>query len=297
MGTSLAEKLAETQAKVVGVDLVPPREQFCSVVTGDLLDKVFVRGTLAWFQPDVIVHFAAQARVDPSLKDPVYTYRANVEATINLIELAMLTKARLIYASSEIIYGEADRYPTKEFQNFRPDSPYAASKAAADLMVQQANGRGCKTVVLRSGMGYGPRSPPSQVVTKFILNCMDDKPLLFPDGPVRHPTRDANFIGNFVKGVVQVIDNPDITGVFNMGSGHETDLLTLAEKVIKAVGKGRIEYRADYPYREGEEGKRTWLDITKAHDAFGYNPQVPMSDGLNITHNWLLSGGREMYGW
>ena len=296
VGTSLAERLILRNEEVIGVDLVEPKEQFCPFIRADLTDKwqVLGLGQSKW-QP-TILHFAAQAWVDPSLTDPIFTYRANVQATINVLELAVRTNARLVYPSSEIIYGEADRYPTKEFYTLKPDSPYAASKAAADLMVQQANGRGTKTVVLRSGMGYGPRSPPNQVVTRFILRCMDGKPLLFPDGPVRHPTRDINFIGNFVQGVLAVLDHPEVTGVYNLASGHELDLLTLAERVIGVVGKGQIEFRSDFKYRESEEGKRTWLDCTKAREAFGYDPSIGLDEGLEKTYNWLKDN-REKYGW
>lgn len=271
-----------------------PREIFgpLTVVIGDLLNRTFLEELFKKFKFDVILHFAAQARVEPSYADPIATYRTNVEVTINLLEMARRNGIYMVYASSEVIYGSADRYPTAEHYHLRPDSPYAASKAACDLLVQQCGG-----TVIRSGMGYGERSPPSQVITKMILRCMDDKPLLFPAGPVQHPTRDVNYVRDFTEGVAKVLQKGITKGVFNMGGGREVDVLTLAEKVIATVGRGRIEYSKDFHYRPGEEGRRTWLDNTKAKITFGYEPKYSLEKGLDITYNWLKEGGREHYNW
>ena len=299
VGTNVAEQFAKNpDYEVVGVDMAGPRESFPGVqyVFGDLRDRDFVDVLLGTQKPDVIIHLAAQARVEPGLTDPVGTYRTNVGATINIMEACLKHKVgKLVYASSETIYGVADRYPEKEHYHFRPDSAYPASKAACDMMV--SNCHGLKSVVIRSAMGYGPRSPPNQVVTKFMLKAMDDKSLLFPEGVVQHPTRDMNYIENFVDGIRTVVDHPEVTGVFNIGSGEEIDMLSLAEKIIAIVGSGKIFFDHNFKYRPGEEGKRTWLDITKAHITLGYEPKVKLDEGLIKTSKWLKEGGRKLYGW
>ena len=295
VGTNISEHLAD-KYEIIGTDMNRQKEHTCNMVVGDLLDRRMLETLFKRWDFDVILHFAAQARVDPSFADPIGTYRANVETTINLLEIAKTKNIRFIVASSEIIYGKADEYPCKEHFHLRPDSPYAASKAALDLMVQQVP----NTVVIRSGMGYGPRSPPSQVITKFILTCMRGGDLTFPTStsdPVVHPTRDVNYIGNFVRGIEQLLEHPEISGVFNMGSGQEVDLLSLARKVIATVGNGEIVYSSNFHYRHGEEGKRTWLDNSKAQEAFGYEPQIKLDEGLQMTYDWLKKGGRKKYGW
>ena len=299
VGTSVAEHLTQnTDHEFFGSDLYKPTEGFTNVkyVYGDLRQRSHVDALIGFVKPDVVIHFAAQARVEPSLVDPVGTYRSNVDATINIMEACLKHQVgRLVYASSETIYGEADRYPEKEHYHFRPDNAYAASKAACDILV--SNCHGLKSVVVRSAMGYGPRSPPNQVVTKFMLKAIDGKGLLFPDGPVRHPTRDMNYIGNFVEGIRLILQHPDVTGIFNIGSGEEIDMLSLAEKIISIVGNGQIVYDHNFKYRPGEEGKRTWLDITKAKITFGYNPEIHLNEGLERTYNWLIKSGRKLYKW
>lgn len=296
IGTNLVEHLVKKH-DIIGVDIATPRETFHPItyVLGNLLDRNFIEKLFKTYNIQQILHFAAQARVEPSYDDPLATYRINVEATLNLLEQAITHNVRMVYASSEIIYGQSDTYPTKEHYTLRPDSPYAASKAAADLLVQQCTK--ARTVVIRSGMGYGERSPPSQVITKMMLRCIDDKPLLFPKDAVKHPTRDVNYVKNFVEGIEKVVEHPDVEGVFNMGSGREIDIHSLAELIIRTVGKGSIEYSSDFKYRPGEEGKRTWMDNSKARDTFGYEPRYTLHDGLKRSYEWLRDGGAEFYGW
>lgn len=290
-----------------GLDLVPPKERFPAVAYHicDITDRTEVMRTVLDIQPDLIIHFAAQARVEPSYADPIGTYRVNVQGTINLLEAALrLSRAlpghfdRFVYASSEIIYGPADRYPTKEMDHFRPTQAYAASKVAADVMVQNAHG--LRTVVLRSGMGFGPRSSPKeQIVAKFLWKCLHDEDLLFPMGVEHrlHPTRDINFVGNFVEGVGQIVES-GVTGVYNLASGRETNLEDLAQKCIMAVEgtKSRVLPSDRFEYRPGEVGYRTWLDITKAREDFGYYPKVSLEAGLPVTALWLRQNGNTYWG-
>ncbi len=274
--------------EVLGVDKVAPRETFPEVrdFNLDLLLHVDVVAMFSRIKPDYVIHLAAQARVEPSLEDPIGTYRTNVEATINVLDACEKAKVkRLIYASSEAIYGQADKYPTKESDHFRPISPYAASKIAGDVMVQQF--KKIPTIVIRSGMGFGPRSPPEQVITKFMLRAMDGKDLKFPAGDVVHPTRDVNYIENWMDGIHRALEKENPSSVYNIGGGREYTLPEIAQEVIKVVGSGRIVKDPGFKYREGEEGMRTWLDSSKAGMELGYAPKVSLQTGLHRTYDWL----------
>ncbi len=274
--------------------MAEPRERFPKVAYfyGNLLDVwSSLPDLFREFPPDAIVHCAAQARVDPSLSDPFATYDANTVGTLNLLKYASLQKPPplFVYLSSEAIYGQADCYPTKETDHFRPINPYAASKIAADVIVQQINNRlGMRTCVLRSGMGMGPRSPPQgQVVSKFIVRCLEDRPLLFPRKFSAHPTRDINPIWNFVEGVRLVL-GARATGVYNIASGRELSIFDVAQKVVEAVGRGSVLSTPDFSYREGEDGMRTCLDIGKAQDELGYEPHISFEDALPPTIKWFI---------
>jgi UDP-glucose 4-epimerase len=295
IGTWLCETLAESHT-LNGLDRDPPKTRVDNVsyLIADLRESEHVIEQVRRADPEVIVHLAAQARVEPSLDDPMGTYDDNVVGTINLIRAALGLGAsfrKFVYASSETVYGPAGVYPTPEDVRPNPQSPYAASKAASELLVRAAfDGR---TVVLRSGMGYGPRSDPrAQVVAKFISRALRDESLLFPAAapPEGHPTRDLNYVSNFVDGVRLALE-ADVTGTFNIASGRELSILDLANAVVGRVGSGRVEFSQDYRYRRGEVGLRTWLDISKARGEFGYSPRVELSEGLDRTIRWMRGNG------
>ena len=295
IGASFCERCAgKGPFELVGVDRRPPRERFASMdyISGDLTDGKFVRRLVTNSEPEAIVHFAAQARVDPSLAAASPTYADNVVATLNLIEAAEDLGHRLtqfVYVSSETVYGDAPGYPCPEASPLNPQSPYAASKAACELLVSRALPE--NALILRSGMGYGPRSDPgAQVIGRFICRALTSRPILFPKVVPGggHPTRDVNYVSNFLDGLELAL-GAGATGTFNVASGREVSILDLANEVVKVVGKGSIECSDDFHYRAGEAGVRTWLDISKARDSFGYTPKVPLRAGLKITARWYVS--------
>jgi len=288
VGTSFCEAFHK-KYDLVGVDWNPPKERFPNVkyYQADILDLDQLKEVFFKENPSRVVHFAAQARIEASLINPMGTFQINVAGTINMLEMAkLLNLDQFIYVSSEVIYGVADSYPCKEIQSFKPDSPYAASKVSGDVITQ--NARGVNWVVARPGMGYGPRSnPKEQVVARFLWNIIHGKPLWFPaDRSVVHPTRDLNYIGNFMDGLDLVIQK-NARGVYNLASGRETSILDLAKIILVVVEKGEILYDPDFHYRPGEEGMRTWLDISKAQAELGYKPIVTLEQGIRKTYEWL----------
>jgi len=289
VGTTFCEYFHK-KYDLVGVDWNPPKEKFPNVkyYQADILNLNQLKEVFFKENPSRVVHFAAQARIEASLINPMGTFQINVAGTINMLEMAkLLNLDQFIYVSSEVIYGIADSYPCKEIQSFKPDSPYAASKVSGDVITQ--NAKGVNWVVARPGMGYGPRSDPKQqIVARFIWNVINGKPLRFPaDKNVVHPTRDINYIGNFMDGLNLLIDK-DARDVYNLASGQETSILDLAHIIIDALGKGEIVYDPSFHYRLGEERMRTWLDISKARNDLGYEPRVGLQEGIYITSEWLM---------
>ncbi len=293
IGTNLCEAFHSSRRyDIIGVDSREPRERWSGVeyVALDLTNREGLQQVVRRFGPQMIVHLAAQARVEPSLSDPIGTYRANVVGTINLLEAASRLDGgldRFVYASSETVYGPADTYPTKEDVPLRPLSAYASSKAACEMLVRNAHG--IRSIILRSAMGYGPRSNPSeQVVAKFLAKALRDEPILFPTGLPEnlHPTRDVNYVGNYVEAVARAI-NSGVEGTFNVGSGEEVSVLDLARRIVSLVGSGSIRFDPRFAYRPGEAGLRTWLDTRRAEAAFGYRPAVQLTEGLRRTLAWL----------
>jgi len=288
VGTTFCEAFHEIY-DIVAVDWKPPKEKFANIkyYQADILDLKQLREVFFKENPNRVVHLAAQARIDASLINPIGTFQINIAGTINMLEMAKLMNLdQFIYVSSEVIYGVAESYPCKEIQSFKPDSPYAASKVSGDVITQ--NARGVNWVVARPGMGYGPRSnPKEQVVARFLWNILMLRPLRFPaDKNALHPTRDLNYIGNFMDGLSLLIEK-NARGVYNLASGRETSILQLAEIIIEVLGEGKIVFDPDFHYRAGEEGMRTWLDVSKAQTELGYDPKVPLEEGIKITYVWM----------
>jgi UDP-glucose 4-epimerase len=298
IGTTYCERLAhDRNHDVIAVDRLDPRERFDGILyqTLDLTQSASVQKVVRTAQPDAIVHLAAQARVDPSLIDPIPTFRDNVLATINLVSAARKQSPKtpnFVYASSETVYGPSTTYPTNETTPLNPQSPYAASKAATELLVR--SGVPDHHLIIRSGMGFGPRSDPrAQVVARFIETALRDGDLLFPPDSeeVKHPTRDVNYVSNFLDGLDMGLA-AGVSGTFNIASGEEHSVLEIATRVIEIVGQGRIRETSDFQYREGEVGLRTWLDISRAQRTFGYSPKVRLVDGIRRTAEWMKAHPR-----
>jgi UDP-glucose 4-epimerase len=292
IGTSFCERFARRGPfQVFGVDRLTPRNRVSGVQYHviDLTYEYEVSSLVASVEPEVIVHLAAQARVDPSLASSRPTYSDNVVGTLSLLSACEKLGSKLqrfVYASSETVYGPASRYPVAEETPVNPQSPYAASKAACELLVGQALKE--KALILRSGMGYGPRSDPrAQVVAKFATRALRDQPLFFPRDEPRggHPTRDVNFVENFLDGLGQAV-TASASGTFNVASGREVSILDIAHLVVDISGSGSVVFTPEFTYRPGEEGLRTWLDISKAKDAFGYSPRISLEEGLRRTIEW-----------
>ena len=292
IGTNVCERFRRSsQYELVGVDCREPKETFPGIeyVSGDLRDREAVRELVLDREPEVIVHLAAQARVEPSLVDPIGTYDRNVLATVNLLDAALALPRKLecfFYASSETVYGLSDRYPTPEDASLRPQSAYAASKAACELLVRNVNG--LPHLIFRSAMGYGPRSNPrEQVVAKFIAKALSDEPIRFPRGLAKsqHPTRDINHVQNYLDAMEKALA-ASARGTYNVGSGQETSILDLAKRIVELARSGSLAFDPTYAYRPGEVGLRTWLDTRKAEAAFGYRPRVSLDEGLRATLAW-----------
>ena len=287
IGTHLCEGLAGSHT-LLGLDRrePPTRVENVGYHTVELQAPEQVRAQVRAADPEVIVHLAAQARVDPSFSDPLATYADNILSTLNLIQAGLSESSHLrkfVYVSSETVYGPSTTYPTAEDAALNPQSPYAASKAASELLVRSAfQGR---ALILRSGMTYGPHGDPhAQLVTRFIERALKGESILFPVqlAVADHPTRDVNYVANFVDGARSAIET-DAAGTFNVASGKELSILDLAKAVVSRVGSGRVELSSGYRYQQGEEGLRTWLDISKAKEAFDYSPRVDLSEGLERT--------------
>jgi UDP-glucose 4-epimerase len=244
------------------------------------------------FEPDAVLHLAAQIDVRRAVREPVFDATVNVAGTASVLEATRAVEgARLVFASTGgAIYGEgADRpLPLSEAERCLPDSPYGQSKLAAEGYVSYFRRvHGVPAVSLRLANVYGPRQDPLGEAGVIAIFCgalsRGDEPTVFGDG---RQTRDYVYVGDVVEAMLAADDRlaahgAETDGPYNIGTGVETTVLELVE------GLGRIGDRADFtplmaPERPGEV-QRIALDSSRAEAELGWRSRTPLDDGLRRT--------------
>ncbi|MGB9779166.1 MAG: SDR family NAD(P)-dependent oxidoreductase [Candidatus Bathyarchaeales archaeon] len=251
-----------------------------SFVRGDVADKRRVDESLK--DVDVVFHLAAVTSVPFSVKNPVETFRVNVEGTRNLLEACLNTRVeRFVYVSSCAVYGEAEYLPIDEKHPTKPASPYAESKFEAERLCAAFHELyGLKIVTFRLFNVYGPRmrrSRYSGVITRFIERLSVKKPpVIYGDGA---QTRDFIHVSDVVEAMMLSLDSGSAVGeTFNVGFGTPTTINHLAQLLGELLGAGDVKPL----YRRAREGdvKHSYADIGRARETFGFEPKINLKEGL-----------------
>jgi UDP-glucose 4-epimerase len=237
-------------------------------------------------RPDTIFHLAAQADVRKALQNPAHDADVNVIGTINVLEAARATGARVVFASTGGAgYGEYEGLPvpSPETAETRPLSHYGMSKMAAEGYLRlYARLYGAETVVLRLGNVYGPRQDPhgeAGVVAIFCGRLLDgERPKVFGDGL---QTRDYVYVGDVVRAFIAAGTGP-AGETMNVGCGAEVSVLDLL------VGLGYDEDPEFAPARTGEL-QRSALDVSKAERVLGWRAEVELAEGLGVTRESVVA--------
>jgi UDP-glucose 4-epimerase len=237
-------------------------------------------------RPDVCFHLAAQIDVRVSVERPEFDADVNVVGTLHVLEAARDHGTKLVFSSTGgAIYGECDG-PAPEDHPRAPLAPYGVSKLAAEEYIAAYNRLyGSAHVSLRYGNVYGPRQDPhgeAGVVAIFMNALRDGKtPRIYGDGS---QTRDYVFVGDVVAATLAAAGHPG--GVFNVGTGAETSVLDLYERIQRAAGIQRPAEHADP--RPGEL-QRSVLDPSLAGRELGWKPERSLDEGLAATWAWISS--------
>lgn len=243
-------------------------------------------------RPLVMVHLAAQMNVRLSTEDPSFDADVNILGTLNLLEHAVKSGVRKVsFASSGgAIYGEQDVYPAAETHRTDPLSPYGISKLAGEkYLAYYTNTTGLRHVALRFGNVYGPRQEPEgeagviAIFSKLMLN--GGQPIINGTGK---QTRDFVYVEDVVEAIMTTIGE-DVQGVFNVGTGQESTV-NECYGIIKTLTNSSCKdlYGAA---KKGEQ-LRSVLDVTKLREDFDWEPQVSLSEGLNMTVEFFKSQGK-----
>jgi dTDP-glucose 4,6-dehydratase len=316
--------LAETAARVVVFDALTysghlesladvaahPRYAF---VKGDIADRDAVAALYREHRPASIVNFAAESHVDRSIDDPGAFLRTNVMGVFELLEgarrhLAGLPPAereafRLLHVSTDEVYGSLG--PTGQFTEetaYAPNSPYAASKAAADHVVRAYHETyGLPALVTNCSNNYGPYQYPEKLVPLMLLNALEGKPLpLYGDGG---NVRDWLYVEDHCAGVLLALEKGGPGEKYNLGGASERTNRQVVEAICDALERERpaaknaaLRSRGVQSYadlvtlvkdRPGHD-RRYAIDAAKARRELGFAPRHDFASGLLRTVRWYL---------
>jgi UDP-glucose 4-epimerase len=294
IGSHLAEELIRRGQRVRIVDnLITGKRQNldhlpggADFLEGDLADADVARRAVDGM--DYVLHQAAIPSVPRSVKDPVTSNRANIDASLNVLVAARDAGVRrVVYAGSSSAYGDTPTLPKREDMPTKPLSPYALQKLVAEQYCQMFTQLyGLETVTIRYFNVFGPRqdpgSPYSGVISLFSTALLEGRqPVIYGDG---EQTRDFTYVANVVDGVLRACEAAEASGeVINVATGGRISLNQLLETMNRIVGT-RIEAIHKEP-RQGDV-RDSQADIAKARRLLGYAPLVGLEDGLRRTLEW-----------
>jgi UDP-glucuronate 4-epimerase len=257
-----------------------------TLIETDIRDRAALETIFNQQNFDCIVHLAARAGVRPSLSEPQLYTETNINGTVNLLELARQHKIKqFVFGSSSSVYGINAKVPFSEDDPIRqPISPYAATKAAGELLCHTySHLYGLRCVCLRFFTVYGPRQRPDLAIHKFAKLISQNKPIpVFGDGTTR---RDYTYVDDIIHGVVAAIhyDKSDYE-VFNLGESRTVELRELISLLEKELDAHAVIDRQ--PPQPGDV-PQTFADITKARALLGYNPKTQIESGLHTFVEWF----------
>jgi nucleoside-diphosphate-sugar epimerase len=253
---------------------------------GDLADEGFASEVVQGC--DYVLHQAAIPSVPRSVKDPITSNRANVDATLNVLVAARDAGVkRLVFAGSSSAYGNTPTLPKSEDMPSNPLSPYALQKVIGEQYLQMFTRLyGLETVSIRYFNVFGPRqdptSPYSGVISVFATALLENRPAkIYGDGG---QTRDFTYVANVVDGVLRACEAPNASGeIINVATGGRISLNELYAEMKKVVGA-----TVDPDYLDGRQGdvRDSQAAIDKAKSLLGYTPIVSFEDGLKRTIEW-----------
>lgn len=259
-------------------------------VRADICDREAVFRLFAEERPDVVVNFAAESHVDRSIEDPGVFLQTNILGTQTLMDACRkYGVARFHQVSTDEVYGDLpldrpDLFFTEETP-IHASSPYSASKASADLLVQAyCRTFGLPATISRCSNNYGPYQFPEKLIPLMIANALADKPL--PVYGKGENVRDWLYVEDHCKAIDRILQNGRVGEIYNIGGHNEMRNIDIVKLICKAVSKPEslITFVAD---RKGHD-LRYAIDPTKMGQELGWQPETMFNEGIHKTIQWYL---------
>ena len=299
IGSNIAEKLLSEGYAVIVLDdlstgyknninhlLQDSRFKF---IEGSILDSGLLRSIIKLNNVSLISHQAAIPSVEKSIINPMKTIETNITGTTNLFDIASQRGCkRIVFASSCSIYGDTRELPIRESFPFNSKSPYAASKAANEMLAAVFSGLyDMRIIGLRYFNVYGRRQDPASdyaaVIPRFITKALANEAIPIEGDGMQ--TRDFIYIDDVVQANIKALTGKDVPGtVFNIACGKQTSILGLANMIIGITGsRSGIVYLSPRP----GDVRDSLADIENARNHLDYTPRYDMKSGLVKTVDWF----------
>ena len=258
-----------------------PRDSF-EFIQGDICDQDLTTNLAK--RHDAIINFAAESHVDRSITGSRDFVMTNVLGTQTLMDAARIGSiSTFVQVSTDEVYGSIPKGSWPETDPLLPNSPYAASKASADLMVRSyRRTHGLDIRITRCSNNYGPNQFPEKVVPLFVTNLIDGQKVpIYGNGS---NVRDWLHVDDHCRGIHAVLMRGRAGEIYNIGGGTELTNMELTHQILALMGKDEssIEYVAD---RQGHDIRYS-VDISKIKQELGYEPLVDWKKGLEQTVQW-----------
>ena len=316
IGSCVVRRLVESGKQVVTLDalsyaghvesleaaLNAPNHRF---VQADIRDRRSLRRTLALARPQAVIHLAAESHVDRSIDSPMDFVTTNVEGTVTLLEAVTeywgqlegvaRQRFRFLHVSTDEVYGSlgSDGVFT-ETTPYRPNSPYAASKAASDHFTRAWHRTfGLPVMISHCSNNYGPYQMPEKLIPVVILAALEGRPIpVYGDG---RNVRDWLFVDDHVRALELIVEGGLPGNVYNVGADSEIANIDLVRTICSRLDEqvpesphrphaDLIEFVADRPGHD----RRYAIDSSSVRYELGWRPSVDLQEGLDLTVRWYL---------
>jgi len=267
-------------------ELAPEVLQQVEIIAGDLRDEDAIRKVVKGCQ--VVFHLGALISIPYSYFHPIEVASSNITGTLNILQACRdLEVERLVHTSTSEVYGSARIVPINEEHPLQGQSPYSASKIAADKLAESYYcAFGLPVITVRPFNTFGPRQSARAVIPTIITQALAKDTIKLGN---LDTTRDFTYVSDTVAGFLSAARSSNGLGeVFNLGTGKEIRIGELAEMVIRKVGRNvKIEVDQERLRPEKSEVLRLISDNTRAREALGWMPHVPFEEGIGKTITWI----------
>ena len=253
-------------------------------VEGDITDKSILEKII--IDCDAVVNFAAESFVDRSISNATSSFDSNLKGIFILLELIKKYKKRLIHISTDEVFGSLNEGSANEITRFNPSSPYSATKAGAELLINSyVITYGCDCIITRCTNNYGPRQFPEKLIPKIILLAEQGKKI--PIYGTGTNIRDWIYVNDHCDAVYKVLINGKSGESYNISGNNEIDNITIVKKILSLINKSEnlIEFVGDRPGHDF----RYSMDSSKIRKELDWDNKVNFEEGLEKTVKWYIS--------